>query len=192
MNRIPINRLVDISGVSNVFYGTKFTSGSEGQLSNSYDNISNKCSNFDYSDDGIISTNDSNYDYYKKSQFYQENNPSNKLNAFLWYYATGRLDNAKLNSTESVDSKPITQMKNMACQILQDKAVSIDISQASEDTCSGSNIFNCSIPNIFSSNLTNTSNKPILVIIFLISTILFIFGTISLMKTMYRFLKNSI
>ena len=192
MNRIPINRLVDISGVSDVFYGTKYTSnssGTEGQLSKSYDNISNKCSEFDYSDDGIISTNDSNYDYYKKSQFYRENNPSNKLNAFLWYYATGRLDDkTTLNSTESVDSKPVTQMKNMACQILQDKAVSIDISQTSEDTCSGSNIFKCSIPNIFSSNLT--SNKPILIIIFLISTILFIFGTISLMKTMYRFFKE--
>ena len=50
MNRIPINRLVDISGVSDVFYGTKYTSnssGTEGQLSKSYDNISNKCSEFD-------------------------------------------------------------------------------------------------------------------------------------------------
>ena len=47
---------------------------------------------------------------------------------FLWYYATGRLDDkTTLNSTESVDSKPVTQMKNMACQILQDKAVSIDM-----------------------------------------------------------------
>ena len=162
MNRISINPFVDISGVSNVFYGTKYTSnssGAVGELSQSYKNISDKCNKFDYSDDGIISTNDPNYDYYKKSQFYQENNPSNKLNAFLWYYATGRLDNnTKLNSSDA-NSKPVTQMKNMACQILQDKAVSIDISQTSEDTCSGSNIFKCSIPNIFSSNITSNITR---------------------------------
>ena len=194
MNRIPINRLVDMSGVSDVFYGTKFTSnsnGNKGELSQSYQNIADKCNNFDYSDDGIISTKDPNYDYYRKSQFYQENNPSNKLNAFLWYYATGQLDDStKLNSSENekINSKHVTQMKNMACQILQDKAVSIDISQVNENTCSGSNIFKCSIPNIFSNNLT--SNKPILIIIFLITTVLFIFGTISLMKTMFRFFKE--
>ena len=192
MNRIPINRLVDMSGVSNVFYGTKFTSnssGNKGELSLSYQNIADKCNNFDYSNDGIISTNDPNYDYYKKSQFYQENNPSNKLNAFLWYYATGQLDEStKLNSSEKINSKPVTQMKNMACQILQDKAVSIDISQVNENTCSGSNIFKCSIPNIFSKSLT--SNKPILIFIFFTTTVLFIFGTISLMKTMFRFFKE--
>lgn len=191
MNKIKVNHLItdkELKPVANVFYGSKYVDsqkGTAGNLSKSYSNISTKCGAFDNSTDGLISTNDPNYSNYKNSQFYQSSNPANKLNAFLWYYVTGRLDNAKYNTNVSSTDNKVTQMKNLACQVLQDKAVSIDYSNSDTTTCDGSNIFQCSVGNIFSNSVT--SNKTLLVIIFLISTVLFIFGTVSLMKTMYKF-----
>lgn len=192
MNTLPIEKVIEdenLNSVSNVFYGSKYISNnttSDGKLATSHNKISDKCSVFDYSSSGLIDENDPNYDYYKKSQFYQENNPSNKLNAFLWYYSTGRLDNATLNDTSiTSNSNVMSQMKNMGCQILKDKAVKVN-TDTNTSVCTGNNIFQCGVSDILGK--TSIANRGVLIIIFLISSIFFFFGIIGFIKFMYTFL----
>jgi len=149
MNKLPIERVItddDLSSVSNVFYGSGYMDKnkvSNNNLATSHNSIQSQCSNVDTSTDGLIDTTDPDYEYYKKSQFYQPDNPSNKLNAFLWYYSTGRLDNAKKN--EVADDNVMNQMKNISCQILKEKAMKVNTDTSTSSTCSGSNIYNCTI-----------------------------------------------
>lgn len=192
MNTLPIEKVIEdenLNSVSNVFYGSKYMSNnttSDGNLATSHNKISDKCSVFDYSSSGLIDENDPNYDYYKNSQFYQENNPSNKLNAFLWYYSTGRLDNATLNDTSiTSNSNVMNQMKNMGCQILKDKAVKVN-TDTNTSVCTGNNIFQCCVSDILGK--TSIANRVVLIIIFLISSIFFFFGIIGFIKFMYTFL----
>jgi hypothetical protein len=192
MNTLPIEKVIEdeeLNSVSNVFYGSKYMSNnttSDGKLATSHNQISDKCSVFDYSSSGLIDENDPNYDYYKNSQFYQENNPSNKLNAFLWYYSTGRLDNATLNDTSiTSNSNVMNQMKNMGCQILKDKAVKVN-TDTNSSVCTGNNIFQCGVSDILGK--TSIANRGVLIIIFLISSIFFFFGIIGFIKFMYTFL----
>lgn len=192
MNTLPIEKVIEdenLNSVSNVFYGSKYMSNnttSDGNLATSHNKISDKCSVFDYSSSGLIDENDPNYDYYKNSQFYQENNPSNKLNAFLWYYSTGKLDNATLNDTSiTSNSNVMNQMKNMGCQILKDKAVKVN-TDTNSSVCTGNNIFQCGVSDILGK--TSIANRGVLIIIFLISSIFFFFGIIGFIKFMYTFL----
>ena len=179
MNTKEITKIIsdeDLSSVRNVFYGSKWINNNDGddnKLSKSYLNISEKCNVLNYAADGIINENSPDYNIYKQSQFYQDSNPSNKLNAFLWYYSTGRLDDLDLSA---IDSSVLNQMKNTACQILQKKAVSIDYSNTETSKCDNTKIIGCSIKDILSNNSTN---KVILISIFIISSILFVFGIIS-------------
>lgn len=149
MNKLPIDRVItddDLSSVSNVFYGSGYMDKnkvSNNNLATSHNSIQSQCSNIDTSTDGLIDTTDPDYEYYKKSQFYQPDNPSNKLNAFLWYYSTGRLDNAKKN--EVADDNVMNQMKNISCQILKEKAMKVNTDTSTSSTCSSSNIYSCTI-----------------------------------------------
>ena len=149
MNKLPIERVItdeDLSSVSNVFYGSGYMDKnkvSNNNLATSHNSIQSQCSNVDTSTDGLIDTTDPDYEYYKKSQFYQPDNPSNKLNAFLWYYSTGRLDNAKKN--EKTDDKVMNQMKNISCQILKEKAMKVNTDTSTSSTCSSDNIYKCTI-----------------------------------------------
>ena len=191
MNTKEITKIIsddDLSSVRNVFYGSQWidkTEGEDNKLSKSYLNISEKCNALDYAADGIISEDSSDYNIYKNSQFYQESNPSNNLNAFLWYYSTGRLDDLGLSN---IDPKVLNQMKNTACQILQKKAVSIDYSNSNSNTpVCNDKIIGCSVQNILSND---SSNKTILISIFIISIILFAFGIISLINLTFKILQS--
>ena len=193
MNTKEITKIIsdeDLSSVRNVFYGSKWINNNDGEdnkLSKSYLNISEKCNTLNYAADGIIGINDDDYGIYEQSQFYQGNNDSRKLNAFLWYYSTGRLDDAVTRSGTTVDSNVLNQMKNTACQILQKKAVSIDYSNTETSKCDNTKIIGCSIKDILSNNSTN---KVILISIFIISSILFVFGIISLINLAFKILKS--
>ena len=148
MNKLPIERVItdnDLSSVSTVFYGSGYMDKnkvSNNNLATSHNSIQSQCSNVDTSTDGLIDTSDPDYEYYKKSQFYQSDNPSNKLNAFLWYYSTGRLDNAK--KYQDVNTNVMNQMKNISCQILKEKTMKVNTDTSTLSTCS-SNIFSCTI-----------------------------------------------
>lgn len=148
MNKLPIERVItdnDLSSVSNVFYGSGYmdkNNVSNNNLATSHNSIQSQCSNVDTSTDGLIDTSDPDYEYYKKSQFYQSDNPSNKLNAFLWYYSTGRLDNAK--KYQDVNTNVMNQMKNISCQILKEKTMKVNTDTSTSSTCS-SNVYSCTI-----------------------------------------------
>jgi len=190
----------DISGVANVFYGTRYVNDPSnnalrGQLSKSYSTIANQCGNLDGSVDGIINEDDPHYCNYKKSQFYQKDNPANKLNAFLWYYSTGRLEDNKIDNVKFNGGKPgspeMNQMKNMACQIFQNKAVTIDISGDStsgdDAECKSNNLFNqfssCTVGNIFKGV---ENNKYVMIPVLVISTLFVLFGFTSFVKLAYK------
>lgn len=192
MNKLPIERVIgddDITSVSNVFYGSGYMNKnkvSNNNLATSQNSIQSRCSNVDNSTDGLIDTTDSNYEYYKKSQFYQPDNPSNKLNAFLWYYSTGRLDNAK--KIHDPSANVMNQMKNISCQILKEKAMKVNTDTSTSSTCSGSNIYTCTIADTIKKF---ADPKDWLVIgQGAVSTLFFAMGMISFLSFMIKVFKN--
>lgn len=192
MNKLSIERVItdeDLSSVSNVFYGSGYmdkNKDSKNNLATSQNSIQSQCSNVDTSTDGLIDTTDPYYEYYKKSQFYQPDNPSNKLNAFLWYYSTGRIDNAK--KIKDPPTNVMNQMKNISCQILKEKAMKVNTDTSTSSTCSGSNIYSCTIGDTIKS--FSTPQDWLVIGQGAVSTVFFAMGMISFLSFMIKVFKN--
>ena len=103
--------------------------------------IANNCSNFLNSDaqiTGLINENDSDYQLYKNSDLYKKSSENVKnLNAFIWYYSTNRLNENstvqtngynKYSSFEEDNPNLDSQIKNLSCQVLSNKAVYTNLS----------------------------------------------------------------
>ena len=192
MNKLPIERVItddDLSSVSNVFYGSGYMDKnkvSNNNLATSHNSIQSQCSNVDTSTDGLIDTTDPDYEYYKSSQFYQPDNPSNKLNAFLWYYSTGRLDNAKKN--QEPDTNVMNQMKNISCQILKEKAMKVNTDTSTSSTCSSNNIYSCTIADTIQ-KFTDPKDYPVITQ-GVLSTVFFAMGMIAFLGFMIKIFKS--
>jgi len=109
--------------------------------------IHNKCTNLLDADEqltGLINENDPDYALYKESDLYKKS-PENvkNLNAFIWYYSTNRLkydSQVQMNNYDKYykfkESNPYldSQLKNLGCQVLSDKAVYANLDGATPPT----------------------------------------------------------